>query len=862
MTISDALQRIETVLIAADAAPVYCTAADLLASAAGAAVETLPGSRSAEFPGPVPGRFLLTAVPSVPSGVPGSAGGKAGVKSVSGKGAAGESAAGKGAAGESAAGEGAAGTGTGERARLTGDGPGVFLQLGADGAGRLVPTRDRYLIGFLRYLLRCLAGRSLDEVAIGVFYPVTFAWQRSVYDFFLAQEGRVQAGFDRAAYLRRLAEVGVTQVEVNSLAFPQGLETGPPGEIYPMFYTYCPALDQFVSSSLNEGLYPRDWLEANLARLKENARLAVEQGLEPGLLCFEPRSVPEEIFTRYPMLRGARVDHPFRSFKPRYNLTVTHPLVREHYAEMIRRLLQEVPELAYLSVWSNDSGAGFEYTSSLYVGRNGGAYLIREWKDDSEIARAAGENVVRFLRTLRDAGRELNPDFRVLTRLESFYAEHDTVWAGLEEGLGVETASLATRGWAMPYAHPRYPDVREINGGSVHQLDFAPEEGERLAELADRGSQAHYYFAAGPNTVFAPLIGVPYPRLTHRRLTLLHGGGVRHLAHIGGVSPPGLVPFNPNHEIVLAYQFDPGLDIETEVHRLAAEWAGEELAGTLCEAWAGAEEAILAFPNVTSLYTTFGFAWYRLWARPLVPDIEAIPETERAFYENHMCTTPHNPNNVDLSRDVLFVLARPDHCRRCVERIDANVFEPLDRAIGLLTGARERASGLPGSRNLPGDQNVIADQFVRLSALRCWFETQRNVAAWIAGVYGCTDSAGSENSSNEEAHGDDREVVHQVLHHAAGRQAGREQSRALLREMIDREIENSRRLQALCVSGVEFMATTGGEESPLMYGRNLPELLERRIALMQAHADDEPRLDHGYMMRRAAGRFAAPGSSP
>jgi hypothetical protein len=155
--------------------------------------------------------------------------------------------------------------------------------------------------------------------------------------------------------------------------------------------------------------------------------LVVKFGLVPGLFCFEPRSVPEKFFEQYPMLRGARVDHPFRSFQPRYNMTITHPMVQAHYAEMVEQLLIEVPELGFLSVWTNDSGAGFEYTKSLYVGRNGGPYLIREWNDDADIARVAGGNVVQFLRGLRDAGRLRNAAFRVLTRMESFYGEHDTV---------------------------------------------------------------------------------------------------------------------------------------------------------------------------------------------------------------------------------------------------------------------------------------------------------------------------------------------------------------------------------------------------------------------------------------------------
>ncbi len=795
MTIHEALGSITTILVPADAPPVFAAAAELLADAIGAEVRAggvAPGTGRPEA-----GVFAV---------LPGS-GGQGGRKELEGL---------KGREGQRSP-EGQ----EGREDQGEWESSGVYLQLTSDGAGSMRPSHDRYLYGFTRWLLQQSGIREVAELAAGKTFRPAFRWQRSVYDFFLAQEGRIQTGLDREACLRRLAGSGGTHVEVNALAYPMGLETGPKGEIYPMFYTYCPALDQFVSSELNDGLYPRWYLEANLARLKENARLAVRYGLEPGLLCFEPRSVPERFFERYPMLRGARVDHPFRSFQPRFNLTITHPLVRDHYADLVRRLLREVPELAYLAVWTNDSGAGFEYTRSLYVGRNGGAYLIREWKDDDEIARAAGENAVRFLRVLCEAGRELNPDFRVLTRLESFYGEHETVWAGLADGLEVETASLVARGWEMPYHHPRYPDIHAVNGGSIYQAGFDAGEQDLMRELAGRGSRAHFYFAVGPNTLFAPLLGIPYPTLTHARLKLLYDGGVRYLAHPGGFNPPGLVPWNPNHEIVLAFQFDPGLDIGAEVERLAAAWAGEELAGILGRAWDLTEKAILAFPVVTPLYATFGFVWYRLWARPLVPDIEAIPEAERAYYQNYMCTTPHNPNNVDLSRDVLFTLAEPEVCRRAVERIDANLREPIDAAVELLDRARAR------SQELLGGDNVIEDQYVRISALRCWFETQRNVAAWIAGVYGYL-AAGR-----------------------AGDERARKENRALLREMGEREIENSRRLLALLETGVEFMATTDLGETPLIHGRNLRDLIEQRIALMTAHADDEPRLDPDYMMRRA-----------
>lgn len=710
-------------------------------------------------------------------------------------------------------------TAAGRRKRGRDDSELAYLQLSPNAAGALLASKPNLLYSFMRYVVEHLAQRDAAMFVDGKIFPTAFNWQRVSYDYFLVQEGRVQRGMDKERYIRELARLGFTHIEVNGLAFPMGLETGPKGEVYPMFYTYCPALDQFVYTELNKGIYPLYYLSANLANLKENARLARKYGLTPGLLCFEPRSVPEEFFARYPMLRGARVDHPFRSFKPRYNMTIAHPRVREHYAEMMRKLMNEVPELGFLAVWTNDSGAGFEHTKSLYVGRNGGAYLIREWKDDEEIAKVAGENALRFLRLLRDAAREVNPDFRVMTRLESFYGEHDTVWAGLGEGLDVEAATLLARGWDVPYAHPQYPENKAINAGTVYQSDFDAREKKLQDELAAKGALAHFYFTAGPHIMFDPLIGVPYPKLTYRKLRNMHQGGVRYLAHSGGTFPPELVPFNVNHEISWRYLFDAEMDVEVELDGLARKWAGERFYRHLLEAWDLTEEAILAFPIVTPLYASFGFTWYRLWVRPFVPNLDAIPDEEKAFYQDFMCSTPHNPNNVDLSRDVLFYLTTPEKSELDVQRIDRYLWDPLDKAIERLECVCDDATAELGQRN------VILDQLVRLRALRCWFMTQRNVAAWVGSVHGYMNA---------------RTV------------AKRKYYRDMVRDLMAKEIENTERLKELWQSPVAFMSLTDKGETPLMYGDNLGELLDRRIALMRQHMDDEPFIETTYMERRAA----------
>jgi hypothetical protein len=82
----------------------------------------------------------------------------------------------------------------------------------------------------------------------------------------------------------------------------------------------------------------------------------------------------------------------------------------------------------------------------------------------------------------------------------------------------------------------------------------------------------------------------------------------------------------------------------------------------------------------------------------------------------------------------------------------------------------------------------------------------------------------------------------------------RRECRAVLDAMITRELENSAQLLQLLDSGVEFMATTDRGETALIYGRNLKEMVRKRMKLMTAHRDDEPYIDPEYIERNAGRR--------
>lgn len=693
------------------------------------------------------------------------------------------------------------------------------LSLDEDGSGSLVASSPAFLVTGALHLVEDLAGEDVSRLRC-LLVPISFGLEKSTFDICLTQYGRIIRPFDRDRYMREYARLGFSMVEVNGLATPHPWEQGPPDEFYPDFYTYCPALDQFTTSRLNRGFYPREYLDANLARLKENVKLAVKYGLTPGLLSFEPRSMPEEFFRRYPTLRGPRIDHPFRSFKPRYALTLVHPAARAHYAELMTNLLREAPELAFMAVWSNDSGSGFEHTKSLYVGRNGGPYLVREWKDDEEIARLAAENVARFYRVLRDAAAKVHPGFRVITRLESFYGERKHLWPLLRDGIDVEVNSLMTSGWENNYPHPSYKDQQVL--GSLYHNSLSAEEGRAAAELAGRGSRAYFfhYFAAFGN--FEPLLGTAFPWLTYEKLKSAAERKVPGLAQMGGLHPPDKAPYAVNQDVFRAFQLDSRMDIEATVRTIASRYAGPRWAVRLARGWRLADTAVRrAVP--LPLYTGFGTVWNRLLVRPFVPDIEKIPEDERAYYEKVMVSSIHNPNKVDLAKDVLFELVPTPLAVKAVRRMDRGVWPPLDRAVALFKASLEAAEAA-------GDGRVAAafrDQWIRARALRCWFETQRNAAAWIASVHGWLEARTA---------------------------ARRRALRADLDKAVGREIANAEALLALWEEpGVEWMMTAEVGETPFIHGASFGDQLRRKIGLMHRHRRDTPRIDPDYMFRLPGG---------
>ncbi|HEY3416937.1 MAG TPA: hypothetical protein VGM23_08655, partial [Armatimonadota bacterium] len=202
-----------------------------------------------------------------------------------------------------------------------------------------------------------------------------------------------------------LARAGMTHVQINhlpDLMHPEHLSQ--PDNFYMSFANFGPALDLFVSSSLNRGLYPELYLDRNRRGLQLFAAGAKRHGLQPLLYLCEPRFVPERFFQRHPTLRGPRVDNPVCSSRPLYALCTDLPEVRAHYREMMAQIMEMVPELSMITLFTSDSGAGFDYNPDQYAGPNGAGFN-RKYPLE--------QRVVEWLSVLLKEGQQVNPDFTI-----------------------------------------------------------------------------------------------------------------------------------------------------------------------------------------------------------------------------------------------------------------------------------------------------------------------------------------------------------------------------------------------------------------------------------------------------------------
>jgi hypothetical protein len=416
----------------------------------------------------------------------------------------------------------------------------------------------------------------------------------------------------QAAQFRRS---GATHVMVNQaiVSIPWAMD---PENSYLRFTTFGHSPDKFVSSTWNAGIYHEPLLEKNRELLLQQAKLAKKFGFRCAIRCVEMTLMPESFFRRHPSLRGPRVDNPICSTTPMYALCTMLPEVQDHYKQMIRKMLQMVPEIDEMHIFTNDSGAGFCYSSHLYAGSNGPVHC----KDIPSAKQAQ-----TFCRVIAEAGREINPEFRVVMTSGLGISEKAAFIDGAPQGVASDIygafawmGGLEDRWQNMAVGPAIYNNPVERKKARDWALaDYRA----RIEPIRRNGSPVYANYTP---EYYAGDDARPYE--THGIMRELLSLGVE--AIIGGA--PGWTPYSVNSAMVMRAIEKGDEPTDKAVEAVAKAWVGSELAPKLCEAWRMCDHAGREWPMSAGSGHSF-YIQPLLIHMPIVPD-ETLLDTSDLDY--------------------------------------------------------------------------------------------------------------------------------------------------------------------------------------------------------------------------------------
>jgi hypothetical protein len=420
-------------------------------------------------------------------------------------------------------------------------------------------------------------------------------------------------------------------------------------------------------------------------------KLAREFGLEPGFVCYEPRGVAPGIFDKHPELRGSRIDHPGRSLEPRYALDIANPRVLAHYAESLRNLMREVPDLRFFNFWTQDSGSGLPFASKLYFGPNG-SYLAR--------TKTMGELARDFTRTLVEAGREINPRFEVVMHVGWEYtdSERKLITASLPEG--------------VTFSHPLGGATLEPHERG-HMATYLPDD-----RAAGKEPYASLIMGAGHDS--EPIIGVPAPRLLLKKFEWFRELGLANVMAAEGVYSPPQSPYNLNQELFSELVRGETPKLDAFLLQLALQWCegNSEAARELVECWTLGNDAVEAWPRINWYSGGVGRTQGRWLTRPVVPNITKLNESERAAWERCLFPLPWDIARLNISFEGGIRFYEDEEFRRVIDATDKTVAPLLEKVVARLGQAH-------GKFKYP----VFEDQRDRFRGILLCYRTDRNVFA-------------------------------------------------------------------------------------------------------------------------------------
>ncbi len=501
---------------------------------------------------------------------------------------------------------------------VTGNGPGIYLivdeKMKNDGFSiRVVASKQRVFIeapsaravyqGVLVFEDHLAEKPSISEsFNEDVVYP--FKDRYLVWDVNLTGQNKMANGFSLENHFREAVRLGYSGVECNRFLGMELLQQGNPEDSYPWYTYWGPSMDQFVSSPLFEGVFPKEYLENNLSDLKHVVQVAKSFGLKPIFMGYEPRYVPEEFLQKHPDLRGPRVDHPLRSITPRYTLCTDREEVRDHYRALAQKLAEEVPDIAEMHMIFHDSGAGLCWYNALYRGKNGPEHC----KDIPMEVR-----MKNFFGAIQQGFMDGGLDIPIVAQPhKGNLSDMDALLTGAPTGVSTTAGNWAS--WSLTWKDPL--------GIDLHILKRSRETGRRTLYF-----QQHFTgFDVAPTTEF------PVPYFLTSRLYRALKLDIDVLTTLGGIVSPPIKKQSAMQEIFRQFLLNPETPEEELVNSVAVKLGGEKGGLVLVEAWQVIDAAIKENRNSIGFGLGLEYASRRTLVRPMVPDQAALLPYEREWW--------------------------------------------------------------------------------------------------------------------------------------------------------------------------------------------------------------------------------------
>ncbi len=380
---------------------------------------------------------------------------------------------------------------------------------------------------------------------------------------------------------------GATHIQINAEDLPLAYwEMAPEGDPYPAWVISNPGILKTVIPEALKGYVPQETADNVLSILDERCKILRKHGLKAAFHTFEPQMLPEAVFEDHPEWRGPQVDHPTRSKTPRFAPSVDHPEVKELYKEAMKKFIKRCPEVEILVFRTNDSGAGFDWSSYLYYGTNG------------------------------------NTNYRHISmaeRLKGFFAV-------LQEGAKEAGGTLSVQ------VYNTKEDARELARELEKNMAVDGFEGPTGSRFSADVDALLYYKRA-----FSPVAGIPRPLAFLEKLEQANYSNAPRLfvalsdRHNQDLYLKIYDEFwkSPTRGIIENLQF---------LRKIAVSEVGEENAEKLFQLWLALDEAQKACEllNVGGTIFIIGGVQQRWITRPLVPFPSELMHDEKDYYRRHI----------------------------------------------------------------------------------------------------------------------------------------------------------------------------------------------------------------------------------